>query len=61
MRGALAGAGLDSHLDLLGTQRLDHVGDKRHAALSLCGLLWDSDLHPDDSAINGGHKTRRRD
>src|SRR5262249_30792336 len=59
VRGALTGAGLDVDLDLLRRERLDHVRDQRHAALTLGGLLWDSDLHVNGGrfAINGGHNT----
>jgi hypothetical protein len=44
--GGLAGAGLDDDVDALGaSQRLDHVGDERDAALPVGGLFRHSDLH----------------
>ena len=47
MARALAGAGLDQRprASRSSLQRFDHVGDQRHAALSLGCLFRDSDLH----------------
>ena len=46
MAGGIAGAALHRDVDLLvGGEGLDHVGDKRDAALSLGCLFRHSDLH----------------
>ena len=43
---ALAGAGLDDHVDALIGKRFDHVRDQRHAALCPSSLFRNPDLHP---------------